>query len=92
MSLWDNMVNKKYYLKGASAVVKPPKVSAETIRWLLLWVATSGMSVPAVWADGTPLLAVPNFARLNRVKVTPYEHYEEDQQQKSPLFRVWRKE
>ena len=30
------------------------------------------MTIKGKWADGSPLLAIPNFARLNRIEPTPY--------------------
>jgi hypothetical protein len=30
------------------------------------------MTIKGMWADGTPLVAIPNYARLNRVPTTPY--------------------
>ncbi|MBO9681885.1 MAG: glycoside hydrolase family 127 protein [Flavisolibacter sp.] len=30
------------------------------------------MTIKGTWADGTPLLAVPNYVRLNRLQPTPY--------------------
>lgn len=30
------------------------------------------MTIKGTWADGTPLLAIPNYVRLNRVQPTPY--------------------
>jgi DUF1680 family protein len=30
------------------------------------------MTIKGTWADGTPLLAVPNYMRLNRLQPTPY--------------------
>jgi uncharacterized protein len=30
------------------------------------------MTIQGTWADGTPLVAIPNYARLNRLTPTPY--------------------
>jgi DUF1680 family protein len=30
------------------------------------------MTIKGAWADGTPMLAIPNFSRLNRTDPTPY--------------------
>lgn len=30
------------------------------------------MTIKGKWADGTPLVAIPNYARLNRLQPTPY--------------------
>ena len=30
------------------------------------------MTIKGKWADGSPLLAIPNYARLNRIPTTPY--------------------
>lgn len=30
------------------------------------------MTIKGTWSDGTPLIAIPNYARLNRVPTTPY--------------------
>jgi uncharacterized protein len=35
------------------------------------------MTIKGYWADGTPLLAIPNFTRLNRVQPTPLPPDEE---------------
>ena len=29
------------------------------------------MTIKGTWADGTPLIAIPNYARLNRLQPTP---------------------
>jgi uncharacterized protein len=30
------------------------------------------MTIKGKWADGSPLLAIPNYTRLNRLPTTPY--------------------
>ncbi|WP_315822928.1 hypothetical protein [Paraflavitalea speifideaquila] len=29
------------------------------------------MTIKGTWSDGTPLIAIPNYARLNRLATTP---------------------
>ncbi|HVU56408.1 MAG TPA: beta-L-arabinofuranosidase domain-containing protein [Puia sp.] len=35
------------------------------------------MAIKGTWSDGTPLLAIPNYTRLNRADPTPYPQYTE---------------
>lgn len=46
------------------------------------------MTINGRWADGTPLVAIPNYARMNRVSPTPIPR---DLQQ-APVSTVWIKE
>jgi DUF1680 family protein len=43
------------------------------------------MAIKGAWSDGTPLLAVPNYTRLNRADPTPYPQYTE----RAPTSIVW---
>jgi len=47
------------------------------------------MAIKGTWADGTPLLAIPNYARLNRAATTPYPQQTPDRQ---PASIVWIKQ
>jgi DUF1680 family protein len=47
------------------------------------------MAIKGAWADGTPLLAIPNYARLNRTGTTPYPQEAAD---KEPASIVWIKQ
>ncbi|MEI6950223.1 beta-L-arabinofuranosidase domain-containing protein [Paraflavisolibacter sp. H34] len=42
------------------------------------------MVIKGTWYDGTPLLAIPNFARLNRLQPTPYPQSERATQPTRP--------
>ena len=45
------------------------------------------MTIKGIWADGTPLLAIPNYARLNRdVKPTPLPQETPD---RTPSSIIW---
>jgi len=46
------------------------------------------MTINGRWADGSPLVAIPNYARMNRVPPTPTPKY----QQRPPVSTVWIKE
>jgi DUF1680 family protein len=39
------------------------------------------MAITGTWSDGTPLVAIPNYARLNRIETTPYPQNEQGGQQ-----------
>ncbi len=57
----------------------------------LVWADTllgGMMTIHGQWADGTPLVAIPNYARMNRVAPTPTPQY----QQKDPVSIVWIKD
>lgn len=43
------------------------------------------MAIKGAWSDGTPLLAIPNYTRLNRADPTPYPQYAE----RAPTSIVW---
>ncbi|HVV06466.1 MAG TPA: beta-L-arabinofuranosidase domain-containing protein [Puia sp.] len=43
------------------------------------------MVIKGTWSDGTPLLAIPNYTRLNRADPTPYPQYTE----RAPTSIVW---
>ena len=43
------------------------------------------MAIKGAWSDGTPLLAIPNYTRLNRADPTPYPQYTE----RAPTSIVW---
>jgi hypothetical protein len=47
------------------------------------------MMIRGHWADGTPLVAVPNYARMNRVSPTPTPKYDA---KKPVVSQVWIKE
>ena len=47
------------------------------------------MVIKGAWADGTPLLAIPNYARLNRAGTTPYPQEAAD---RAPASIVWIKQ
>jgi hypothetical protein len=47
------------------------------------------MTIKGTWADGTPLVAIPNYSRLNRSTPTPTPSNENE---KSPVSIVWIKE
>ncbi|HVW58654.1 MAG TPA: beta-L-arabinofuranosidase domain-containing protein [Puia sp.] len=47
------------------------------------------MAIKGTWADGTPLLAIPNYARLNRAGTTPYPQQTAD---RTPASIVWIKQ
>lgn len=47
------------------------------------------MAIKGSWADGTPLLAIPNYTRLNRADPTPYPQETADRQ---PSSIVWIKQ
>ena len=49
------------------------------------------MAIKGQWADGTPLLAVPNYARLNRVPVTASPD-ESNHMPPPPVSTVWIKD
>ncbi|WP_008583128.1 glycoside hydrolase family 127 protein [Niabella soli] len=49
------------------------------------------MAIKGKWADGTPLLAIPNYARLNRVPTTPHLPPNDDKQAQKPLSVIWMK-
>lgn len=42
------------------------------------------MTIKGTWADGSPLLAIPNFARLNRIPTTPIPQAESPGQMTTP--------
>jgi DUF1680 family protein len=44
------------------------------------------MAIKGTWADGTPLLAIPNYTRLNRTAPTPYPLQAPD---KTPASIIW---
>jgi DUF1680 family protein len=44
------------------------------------------MTIKGTWADGTPLLAIPNYTRLNRAEPTLYPVQAAD---KSPASIIW---
>ena len=44
------------------------------------------MAIKGVWADGSPLLAIPNYSRLNRTDTTSYPPPYSD---KAPTSIVW---
>jgi uncharacterized protein len=46
------------------------------------------MTIRGTWADGTPLVAIPNYTRMNRVQPTPVPVYTH----MSPVSIVWIKE
>ena len=72
----------------------------------LVWADTllgGVMTIRGQWADGTPLVAIPNYARMNRVSPTPTPRSEWVQQPaagnqppqyqpKAPVSLVWIKE
>ncbi len=39
------------------------------------------MAITGTWSDGTPLVAIPNYARLNRIETTQYPQNEQGGQQ-----------
>ncbi|HEY4208034.1 MAG TPA: beta-L-arabinofuranosidase domain-containing protein, partial [Puia sp.] len=43
------------------------------------------MAIKGKWSDGTPLLAIPNYSRLNRADPTSYPQYAE----RTPTSIVW---
>jgi uncharacterized protein len=50
------------------------------------------MAITGTWSDGTPLLAIPNYARLNRLETTPYPSNEQggpQSQRRGPQSIVW---
>ncbi len=55
------------------------------------------MTIKGTWADGTPLLAIPNYARLNRVQPTAYPQSSQSTQanqspqpvNRSPISIIW---
>jgi DUF1680 family protein len=49
------------------------------------------MVIKGKWADGSPLVAVPNYARMNRVPVTatPDESRDDETRNKQPISSVW---
>jgi hypothetical protein len=47
------------------------------------------MTIRGHWADGTPLVAIPNYARMNRVSPTPTPKFDG---RKPPVSQVWIKE
>ena len=53
------------------------------------------MTIKGKWSDGTPLIAVPNFARLNRLEATSYPPSEQSTQSnrlnsnKGPESIIW---
>ncbi len=47
------------------------------------------MAIKGAWADGTPLLAIPNYTRLNRAASTPYPQQTAERQ---PASIVWIKQ
>lgn len=46
------------------------------------------MTIKGQWADGSPLIAIPNYSRLNRVASTPIPQYNR-QAQTGPVSIVW---
>jgi len=46
------------------------------------------MTIKGTWADGTPLLAIPNYTRMNRTQATPVPVYTHN----APVSIVWIKE
>ena len=57
----------------------------------LVWADTllgGVMTIRGQWADGTPLVAIPNYARMNRVTPTATPQY----QQRTPVSEVWIKD
>jgi len=50
------------------------------------------MAIKGQWADGTPLLAVPNYARLNRVPVTASPDESSHTPPPPPVSTVWIKD
>ena len=62
-----------------------------TAQLTLVWAGNlldGVMTIHGQWADGTPLVAIPNYARMNRVAPTATPQY----QQKTPVSTVWIKE
>jgi hypothetical protein len=47
------------------------------------------MTIRGHWADGTPLVAIPNYARMNRVSPTPTPKFDG---RKPPVSQVWIKD
>jgi uncharacterized protein len=50
------------------------------------------MAITGTWSDGTPLVAIPNYARLNRIETTQYPQNEQGGQQgvrRPPQSLVW---
>ncbi|HEY4108508.1 glycoside hydrolase family 127 protein [Puia sp.] len=47
------------------------------------------MTINGTWADGSPLVAIPNYTRLNRLKPTPTP---ENEMEKKPISIVWIKD
>jgi DUF1680 family protein len=47
------------------------------------------MVIKGTWADGTPLTAIPNYVRLNRVKPTPYPQNGQGTNRTGPVSIVW---
>jgi len=47
------------------------------------------MVIKGKWADGSPLVAVPNYARMNRVPVTATPDESRDSRNKPPVSIVW---
>jgi len=43
------------------------------------------MTIKGTWSDGTPLLAIPNYTRLNRAEPTSYPQYTE----RAPTSIIW---
>lgn len=53
------------------------------------------MVISGTWSDGTPLLAIPNYTRLNRIETTQYPSNEQggpQSQRRGPQSIVWIKE
>lgn len=50
------------------------------------------MTIKGRWADGSPLLAIPNYARLNRVASTAFDPPYQANKQPVPLSLIWMKE
>jgi len=48
------------------------------------------MAIEGSWADGTPLLAIPDYARLNRVPVTAVP--DDSERAQPPVSIIWIKQ
>ena len=47
------------------------------------------MTINGKWADGSPLVAIPNYSRLNRAPTTPLPQSNRPNQQTKPVSIVW---
>lgn len=45
------------------------------------------MTIKGTWADGSPLLAIPNYSRLNRIPTTDVP--KDENNNRAPLSTIW---